>query len=55
MPKMIRDVQCFLGFYQMFIKNYSQIATPLTWLICKDKLDWNQEAEKAFQTLKKAF
>jgi len=22
---------------------------------CRDKLDWNQEAEKTFQTLKKAF
>jgi len=39
----------------MFIKNYLQIVVPLTWLTCKDKLDWNQKAEKAFQTLKKVF
>jgi len=58
MPKMVCDVQCFLSFanfYRMFIKNYSQIAAPLTWLTCKDKLNWNQEAKKVFQTLKKAF
>jgi len=39
----------------MFIKNYSHIVVPLRWLICKDYLNWNQEAEKVFQTLKKAF
>jgi len=58
MPKTVCNVQYFLGFanfYRMFIKNYSQIVVPLTQLTCEDKLDWNQEAEKAFQTLKKAF
>ena len=57
-PKTVRDVQCFFGFanfYQIFIKNYSKIAAPLTWLTCKDKLDWNSDAEKAFQLLKTAF
>ena len=57
-PKLVRDVQCFLGFakfYWIFIKNYSKIATPLTWLTCKDNLDWNFDAEKAFQLLKIAF
>jgi hypothetical protein len=47
-PKTIRDVQCFLGFaniYRIFIKNYSQVATPLTWLTCKDKLKWGPEAQ----------
>ena len=42
-PKTVRDVQCFLGFanfYRIFIKNYSQVAAPLTRLICKDKLEW---------------
>jgi hypothetical protein len=31
--KIVRDVQCFLGFanfYRIFIKNYSQVAAPLT-------------------------
>ena len=57
-PKTVRDVQCFLrlaNFYQIFIKNYSKIATLHTRLTCKDKLDWNSGAEKAFQLLKAAF
>jgi hypothetical protein len=57
-PKTVRDVQCFLrfaNFYQIFIKNYSQVAAPLTWLTCKDKLEWEPEAQKAFQDLKAIF
>jgi hypothetical protein len=57
-PATIRDVQCFLGFvnfYRIFIRNYSKIAAPLTRLIRKDKLEWNAEADQAFETLKKAF
>jgi hypothetical protein len=57
-PKTVRDVQCFLGFanfYRIFIKNYSQVAAPLTRLTCKDKLEWEPQAEKAFQDLKTAF
>ena len=57
-PATIRDVQYFLGFanfYQIFINNYSKIATPLTCLTCKDKLEWSMEADQAFQDLKKAF
>jgi hypothetical protein len=41
-PKIVRNVQCFFGFanlYLIFIKNYSQVVAPLTWLICKDKLE----------------
>ena len=50
-PKTVLDVQSFLGFanfYRIFIKNYSKIAAPLTRLTCKDKLDWNSDAKKAF-------
>ena len=57
-PKTVCDVQCFLGFanfYWIFITNYSKIVAPLTRLTCKDKLDWNCDAEKAFQLLKIAF
>ena len=46
------DLQIFIG---SSLKNYSKIAAPLTWLTCKDKLDWNFDAEKAFQLLKIAF
>ena len=57
-PKMVREVQCFLGFanfYRIFIENYSQVVAPLTWLTCKDKLEWGPLADKAFQNLKMAF
>ena len=57
-PSSVRDVQCFLGFanfYRIFIKNYSNIAAPLTKLTCKDKLEWSSDAENAFQALKAAF
>jgi len=57
-PAIVRDVQCFLGFanfYRIFIQNYSKIAAPLTRLTRKDKLEWNVEADQAFETLKKAF
>jgi hypothetical protein len=46
-PKTVRDMQCFLGFanfYRIFIKNYSQVAAPLTRLTYKDKLEWGPEA-----------
>jgi hypothetical protein len=52
------DVQCFLGFtnfYRIFIKDYSEIAAPLTCLIGKDKFVSNKKAEEAFEALKKAF
>jgi hypothetical protein len=45
--KTMRDVHCFFGFanfYWLFIKNYSQVATPLTRLTCKDKLEWGPKA-----------
>jgi hypothetical protein len=57
-PATVRDIQCFLGFanfYRIFIRNYSKIAAPLTRLTRKDKLEWNAEANQAFETLKKAF
>jgi hypothetical protein len=45
----------FTNFYRIFIKDYSKIAAPLTRLIGKDKFVWDEKAEEAFQTLKKAF
>jgi hypothetical protein len=54
-PSSIRDVQCFLGFtnlYKIFIKDYSKIVTPLTRLTGKDKFVWDEKAEEVF---KKAF
>jgi hypothetical protein len=56
--KTVRDVQCFLGFanlYRIFIKKYSQVAAPLIRLTCKEKLEWGHEAERAFQDPKMTF
>ena len=39
-PSSIQDAQYFLGFinfYRIFIKDYSKIATPLTYLTRKDR------------------
>jgi hypothetical protein len=47
----VRDVQYFLGFanfYRLFIQEYSKIATPLTRLTCKDKLEWDPTVNQAF-------
>ncbi len=58
-PSSVKDVQCFLGFanfYLRFIKGYSKITTPLTTLTCKDKpFSWNPTAQAAFDILKMAF
>ena len=54
----VRDIQCFLkfaNFYCIVIKNYSKIATLLTKLTSKDKLEWDAEVDQAFDTLKMAF
>ena len=55
----VKDVQSFLGFanfYQRFIKGFSQLASHLTALICKDiKFNWSSATEQAFQELKAAF
>ena len=57
-PRSVRDVQCFLGFanyYRIFIKDFSRVAAPLTRLTGKDKFQWNEEAEAAFEALKTLF
>jgi hypothetical protein len=56
-PSTIRGVQCFLGFYNfysIFIKSYSNIATPLISFTHKDKFKWTNELNKAFKSLKVA-
>ena len=64
-PQTIKQLQSFLGmvnYYRKFVKNFSDIASPLTKLTGgkanekrnKKNLQWNDEAEKAFVTLKNA-
>ena len=46
----------FANFYRRFIKHYSDVVHPLTELTHKDKaFKWNDEAEEAFQRLKRVF
>lgn len=59
-PKTIKDLQHVLGFaifYQIFIRDYSTIAVPLTSLLMKGPktLRWNDKASAAFTKLKLAF
>lgn len=58
-PQTVKDVRRLLGlagFYQKFIRNYSEITTPITNLLKKDrkKFHWTEEANVAFEKLKNA-
>lgn len=57
--KNVPDIQSFLGtanFYRRFIKGFSSIVEPLTRLLKKDQpFVWQQDQEKALETLKTAF
>ena len=55
-PTCVKDVQSFLGlanYYRKFIKNFSEIAAPLTRLLRKDQpFFWANEQSEAFTKLK---
>ena len=57
-PTNVKGIRSFLGhagFYRCFIKNFSQIARPLTNLLAKDApFIFSDECHESFQTLKKA-
>jgi len=57
-PTNVKGIRSFLGlagFYWRFIKDFSQIARPLTSLLAKDApFIFNDECHEAFQILKKA-
>ena len=57
-PTIVKGVHSFLGhagFYRRFIKDFSQIARPLTNFLAKDApFDFNDECLDAFYYLKKA-
>lgn len=42
------------GYYRHFIRNFSQLAAPLTQLLCKDGFAWSTHAQSAFDVLKQA-
>jgi hypothetical protein len=55
-PTNKKETQAFLGFanyYRQFIPGYSRIAVPLTALTRNEEFQWNKEAQRAFDELKK--
>lgn len=57
-PTNLKEVQAFLGFanyYRKFIRNFGQLAIPLTEFTKKGKeFLWNDQAQKSFDTIKQA-
>lgn len=58
-PRSVKGIRSFLGFanfYRQFIRNFSEIAAPLTNLTKRGtSFQWDEEAEAAFQHLKQLF
>jgi hypothetical protein len=58
-PKTVKEVRSFLrlgNFYRKFIRKYLEVVKLLNELLQKDRVfQWTEEAQKAFQDLKKCF
>ena len=56
-PKSVFKIRSFLGlagYYRIFIKDFSRLASPMTRLTLKGvKFEWDDLCEKAFQELKR--
>ena len=56
MPKCVKDIRSFLehaGFYRRFIKDFSKIARPLTYLLAKDvPFTFDAECMNSWEKLK---
>ena len=51
-PKCQRDVRSFLGltgYYRRFVKAYASISKPLTDLLKKDGLEWDEDSKNSFK------
>jgi predicted deacetylase len=56
-PNTLKILRGFLGltwYYRKFVKNYGNIAAPLTALLKKNSFTWTPATAQSFQTLKTA-